>query len=149
MRHVRWPRCGRGDLREKDNDPDLHLGAAHDHGARDAGTFGRNGTFGEGAERRDCPQEALESELLAKMETLKNVHESWMLDQDVAARRTTGVWTDHRSPPHVQGSRLQCVSTAGRCPSTLVASLHPVSTIKGSRIRATSQPSRTRRRRSM
>ena len=57
-------------------------------GARDAGTFGRNGTFGEGAERRDCPQEALESELLAKMETLKNVHESWMLDQDVAARRT-------------------------------------------------------------
>ena len=49
---------------------------------------GRNGTFREGAERRDCPQEALESELLAKMETLKNVHESWMLDQDVAARRT-------------------------------------------------------------
>ena len=66
-------------------------------GACVAGASGGAGTFGEGAERRDCPgefefcarlekqpeaQEALESGLLAKMETLKSVHVSWMLDQD-------------------------------------------------------------------
>ena len=35
VRHVRWPRCGRGDLREKGDDPDLHLGAAHDRSVRE------------------------------------------------------------------------------------------------------------------
>ena len=52
----------------------------------------------------------MESELLAKMETLKNVHESWMLDQDVAARRTRQERGAITIPPHVQGSRLQCMS---------------------------------------
>ena len=88
--HVRCPRCGRGDLREKGRRPRSAPGSGtRSFSVRELqGAFGRAGTFGEGAERRDCPQEALESELLAKMETLKSVHESWMLDQDFIARRT-------------------------------------------------------------
>ena len=33
--HVRCPRCGRGDLRERGDDPDLHQGAAHDLSVRE------------------------------------------------------------------------------------------------------------------
>ena len=69
------------------------------------------------------------------METLKSVHESWMLDQDFIARRTLqerGAITDPFYTFKDAGCRV-CrlwLSKAGRCPSTLVASLLPVSTRK-------------------
>ena len=54
----------------------------------------------------------MESELLAKMETLKNVHESWMQDQDVAARRTRQERGEITDPLHTfKEVRLQCMST--------------------------------------
>ena len=54
-------------------------------------------------------QEALESELLAKMDTLKSVHESWMLDQDEIMQKRDEL---HRMPCVRHACRLARPSLA-------------------------------------
>ena len=93
-RHVRRPRCARGDLRERGDDPDLDQGAAHDLSVRELQELWRSWNvrrrsrataqeFEFCARLEKQPEaQALESELLAKMDTLESVHVSWMLDQD-------------------------------------------------------------------
>ena len=94
VRHVRCPPCAKG--RERGNDPVLDQGVVHDLSVRalqerlaelerwekeQSAETAQEFEFCARQERQPEAQEALESELLAKMEFFKCVHESWMLDQ--------------------------------------------------------------------
>ena len=112
VRDVRCPRGGRGDLRERGDDPDLHQGAAHDLSVRELQERlaelerSEQEQSAETARRRHW-----ESELLAKNGDSQECARE--LDAGPGFYCTTnvaGAWNDHRSLLHVQGCRLQCVS---------------------------------------
>ena len=110
VRHVRCPRCAKGDLRERGDDPVLDQGVVHNLSVRalqerlaelersekeQSAETAQEFEFCARLEKQLEAQEALESELLAKMETLKSVHVSWMLDQDEIVQKRDEL---HRMP---------------------------------------------------
>ena len=92
------------------NDPVLDQGVVHDLSVRalqerlaelerseqeQSAETAQEFEFRARLEKQPEAQEALESELLAKMETLKSVHTSWMLDQDEIVQKRDEL---HRMP---------------------------------------------------
>ena len=68
VRHVRWPRCGRDDLREKGDDPDLHLGVAHNHSV---------GEMQERLAEMDCSEKEQSAETARRRHWNPNCSRKW------------------------------------------------------------------------